>query len=94
MELGFLKKILDFTAATGQSSTFFYNGRALVIADLDAYMHAVCDTMSTEHLTSERETDTINAEIARVVETQKGDSPSIDNGFDRATLDVTPVAGM
>lgn len=92
MDLGFLQKILDFTAATGQSSTLSHNGRALVIADLDAYRNAVCRKMSTEHLTSERETDTINAEIARAVQTQKDDSPSIDNGFDRATLDVTPIA--
>lgn len=92
MELGFLKKILDFTAATGQSSTFSHNGRPLVIADLDAYMKAASTEMSMKYLTSESQTDTINAEIARVVEHQKDDSPSIDNGFDRATLDGTVIA--
>ncbi|MEK7619549.1 MAG: hypothetical protein AAB416_04955 [Patescibacteria group bacterium] len=91
MDIPFLKKILDFTASTGMSSTLLHEGRTLIIADLDAVLPLVERGMSQNRLTNVEPGEAINRKIDDALERAASQSASIDTDFGRATLEGTAL---
>lgn len=86
MDLAFFKKVLDFTAQTGETVAFPAGSKTLVLLDLDKYQQMLADKRSIAHLTENELLGRINREIALWNQSQNSENVTIDTIPDIDTL--------